>query len=95
MFLYNCHIAEYDKANRFNHDTSRPRKLLLKSVEIRKIIGKVKLRGYTLIALNMYFNSKNIVKILLGLSKGKKLYDKRQSIKERDLNREQNRTFKP
>ena len=94
IFLYNSHIAEYDKANQFNHESCRPRKLLLKSKEIKKIIGKIKLKGYTLVALSMYFNSKNLAKIELGLAKGKKLYDKRDALKERDLDREQSRMLK-
>lgn len=94
LFLYNCHIAEYDKANRFNHPTTRPRKLLLHKKELRKIIGKIKLKGYTLIALSMYFNHKNLIKIELGLSKGKKQHDKRESIKEKDWEREQGRVMR-
>ncbi|MDC0864397.1 SsrA-binding protein SmpB [Rickettsiaceae bacterium] len=94
LFLNNCHIAEYEKANRLNHVTHRPRKLLLHKREIQKIFGKIKLKGYTLIALSMYFNKKNIVKIELGLSKGKKQHDKRQSIKEKDWKREQGRIMR-
>jgi len=94
LFLYNCHIDEYEKANRFNHATRRPRKLLLKKREIEKIIGKIKLKGYTLIALCMYFNQKNIVKVELGLSRGKKQHDKRNSIKEKDWQREQGRIIR-
>ena len=94
LFLYNCHIAEYEQANQFNHPTKRPRKLLLKKREIQKIIGKIKLKGYTLIALSMYFNKKNVVKIELGLSKGKKQHDKRQAIKDKDWEREQGRVLR-
>ena len=94
LYLYNCHINEYEKANRFNHATRRPRKLLLKKREIQKIIGKIKLKGYTLVALCMYFNKKNIVKIELGLSKGKKQHDKRQAIKEKDWQKEQGRLIR-
>lgn len=94
IYLYNCHIDEYEKANRFNHATRRPRKLLLKSKEIQKIIGKIKLKGYTLIALCMYFNKKNMVKVELGLSRGKKQHDKRQTIKEKDWQREQGRLIR-
>lgn len=94
LILYNCHIAEYAEANRFNHDTRRPKKLLLKAKEIKKIIGKIKLKGYTLIALSAYFNHKNLVKIELGLAKGKKLYDKRQTLKENDWKREQARLIR-
>lgn len=93
IFLYNCHIAEYDKANIFNHDTRRPRKLLLHSKEIKKIIGKIRLKGYTLIALEMYFNERNTAKVQIGIGKGKKLYDKRHSIKEREWNRQQSRLY--
>ena len=94
IILYNCHIAEYPGANRFNHSAKRPRKLLLHKREIKKIIGKIKLKGYTLIVLSMYFNHKNIIKVELGLAKGKKLHDKRQTIKERDWSREQGRSLR-
>lgn len=94
LYLYNCHINEYEKANRFNHATRRPRKLLLRKREIQKIIGKIKLRGYTLVALCMYFNKKNMVKVELGLSRGKKQHDKRQTIKEKDWQREQDRIIR-
>lgn len=94
LFLYNCHIAEYEKANRFNHNTRRPRKLLLHGREIKKIIGKIKLKGYTLTALALYFNKKNIVKVELCLAKGKKLHDKRETLKQKDWNREQERLIR-
>ncbi|MGC0371544.1 MAG: hypothetical protein DGJ47_000233 [Rickettsiaceae bacterium] len=94
VFLHNCYIEEYDKANRFNHDSRRPKKLLLHRSEIRKIIGKVRLKGYTLAALSVYFNKKNRAKICLGLAKGKKQHDKRQSIKEKDWKREQGRIIR-
>jgi len=94
LFLFNCHIAEYEQANRFNHQTKRPRKLLLRKKELQKIIGKIKLKGYTLIALSMYFNKKNLVKIELGLSKGKKQHDKRQALKDKDWAREQGRVIR-
>ncbi|HJK85421.1 MAG TPA: SsrA-binding protein SmpB [Candidatus Megaira endosymbiont of Stentor roeselii] len=94
LFLYNCHIAEYEQAGRFNHSTKRTRKLLLKKKELQKIIDKIKLKGYTLIALSMYFNKKNLVKIDLGLSKGKKQHDKRQAIKDKDWEREQGRVLR-
>ncbi|XVN43061.1 MAG: SsrA-binding protein SmpB [Candidatus Rickettsia vulgarisii] len=94
VLLYNCHIAEYEKANRFNHSTRRTRKLLLHSSEIRKIIGKIRVRGYTLVALSLYFNKKNIVKVELGIAKGKKLHDKRETIKEKDWKRDQARLMR-
>ncbi|MFY9589918.1 SsrA-binding protein SmpB [Rickettsia endosymbiont of Halotydeus destructor] len=94
IFLYNCHIAEYEKANRLNHSTRRPRKLLLHGREIRKIIGKIKLKGYTLVALSLYFNKKNKIKVELGIAKGKKLHDKRQTLKEKDWKRDQGRLMR-
>lgn len=94
LYLYNCYIARYEQANRFNHATHRPRKLLLHKNEIKKIIGKIKIKGYTLIATSMYFNDKNIVKIELGLSRGKKQHDKRETIKQRDWQKEQGRLIR-
>lgn len=94
IFLLNCHIAEYSEANRFNHDTKRPKKLLLHRKEIKKLIGKIKIKGYTLVALSLYFNDKNKAKIKLGLAKGKKQHDKRQSIKESEWKREQGRILR-
>ncbi|MGX6960889.1 MAG: SsrA-binding protein SmpB [Rickettsia endosymbiont of Pentastiridius leporinus] len=94
VFLYNCHIAEYEKAGKFNHSTRRPRKLLLHNREIKKIIGKIRIKGYTLVALSMYFNKKNKIKVELGIAKGKKLHDKRQSIKEKDWKRDQTRLIR-
>jgi SsrA-binding protein len=94
IILYNCHIQEYEKANRFNHIARRPRVLLLNKKEIRKIIGKIKIKGYSLIATSIYFNNKNMVKIELAIAKGKKLYDKREDIKAKDWKREQERAVK-
>lgn len=94
LFLYNCHITEYAHANRLNHATRRPRKLLLHKRELQKIFGKIKLKGYTLVALSMYFNRKNMVKLELGLAKGKKQHDKRQAIKQKDWQREQGRIIR-
>ncbi len=87
IILLNSNIAEYKGANKFNHDPKRPRKLLLHTKQINKLIGKMDLKGYSLIPLKVYFNKKNMVKVLIGIAKGKKLYDKRKSIKERDENR--------
>ena len=94
LFLYNCHIAEYEQAGRFNHPPKRPKKLLLKRGEIKKIIGKIKLKGYTLIALSIHFNKKNIIKVELGLARGKKQHDKRQAIKEAEWKKEQGRMLR-
>jgi SsrA-binding protein len=84
LFLINAHISEYIGANRFNHPPKRPRKLLMHKKEINKIIGKINTQGHSLIPLKIYCNKKNFIKVLLGLGKGKKLHDKRQSLKERD-----------
>ena len=94
MWLKSLHIAEYSHGNINNHDPLRDRKLLLKKREIRKIEGKLKEKGYTLIPLRIFFNEKNFVKIELALAKGKKLYDKRESIKQKDVEREMKRHLK-
>lgn len=87
VFVTNMYIAKYDEGNRFNHEERRSRKLLLHKKEISKLQEEVKLNGYSLIPLKLYFKGDK-AKILLGLCKGKKLYDKRETIKERDLQRE-------
>lgn len=92
VFVVNMYIAKYDEGNRFNHDERRSRKLLLHKNEIRKLAEEVKLQGYSLIPLKLYFKE-NKVKILLGVCRGKKNYDKRQVIKERDLSRENKNIF--
>lgn len=84
LFLINAHISEFKSANRFNHLPKRPRKLLMHKKEINKIIGKINTQGNSLIPLKIYCNKKNFIKILLGLGKGKKLHDKRKTLKERD-----------
>lgn len=91
LFLINANISEYKGANRFNHDPKRHRKLLLHKKQIDKLQGKMKIKGYSLIPLKIYFNQKNIAKLLIGVGKGKKLYDKRATIKERDDQRRQMR----
>lgn len=91
IFLINANIAEYKGANRFNHAPKRARKLLLHKKEIDKLIGKMNIKGYSAMPLKIYFNQKNIVKVLVGMGKGKKLYDKRESIKERDEQRRNQR----
>lgn len=90
VFLINMFIAPYEEGNRYNVPERRERKLLLKKHEIIKLKNEVFKDGYSLIPLKLYFKG-NYVKILLGLCKGKKLYDKRETIKERDLNRESKR----
>ena len=86
-FILGMHISPYDKGNRFNHDEYRTRKLLLHKNEILKIRDKIEIKGYTLVPIKLYF-SKNKAKLLLGIGKGKKVYDKRESMKEKDINRE-------
>ena len=86
-FILGMHISPYDKGNIFNHDETRTRKLLLHKGEILKIRDKIEIKGYTLVPIKLYF-SKNKAKLLLGIGKGKKVYDKRESLKEKDINRE-------
>ncbi len=93
IFLLNTHISAYEKGNIFNHDEERTRKLLMHKKEILKLSNKVMLEGYTLIPLKIYF-VKGKAKVLIGLCKGKKNYDKRQSIKEKDIAREMSKTYK-
>ena len=87
VFILGMHISEYKEGNIFNHDEKRTRKLLLHKKEILKLFNKVELDGNTLVPIKLYFKG-NKAKILLGLAKGKKTYDKRETIKERDINRE-------
>ena len=93
VYLYNLHISPYEQGNQFNHEPLRPRRLLLHRAEIRRLIGKVKEKGYTLVPLKLYF-SRGRVKLELALATGKKLYDKRQSLAEKDAKREMDRTLK-
>lgn len=87
IFLINMYIAKYDEGNRFNHEERRTRKLLLHKNEIQRLKEKVNQEGYTLIPLELYFKN-NKAKIKLGVCKGKHTYDKRRSIKERELKKE-------
>lgn len=93
IYLLNTHISSYDKGNIFNHDEERTRKLLMHKKEIKKLNNKVTLEGYTLIPLKIYF-VKGRAKVLIGVCKGKKNYDKRETIKERDVNREMAKQYK-
>ena len=94
MWLKSLHIAEYSHSTTNNHDPIRDRKLLLQKREISKIEGKLKEKGYTLIPLRIFFNEKNLIKVEIGLGKGKKLHDKRETIKKRDVEREMKRFIK-
>ena len=93
VFVWGMHISPYEKGNIFNKDPLRVRKLLLHSYEIRKIEGKIRETGYTLVPLKVYFKG-SLVKVEIGVAKGKKLYDKRQDIAKKDQRREAEREFK-
>ena len=93
VFLVNSHISPYPAANMFNHEPTRPRKLLLHKREISRLTGKVKERGLTLIPLKLYFKDGR-AKVELGLARGKKLYDKRATVKEKMVRREMERSMK-
>ena len=94
VWLHGVHIAPYSHGNRSNVPSERPRKLLLHKNEIRYLIGKTKERGLTLIPIRMYFTPANLVKVELGLARGKKLYDKRDAIADRDQKRDVERALK-
>ena len=93
VYIYGMHITPYEKGNIFNRDPLRVKKLLLHKSEIRKMKGKIAEKGYTLVPLKVYFN-RSLVKVEIGLAKGKKLYDKRQDIAKKDAKREAERDFK-
>jgi SsrA-binding protein len=92
--LFNAYIPEYLQANRFNHETRRPRRLLLHRRQINKLLGATQREGFTVIALKIYFNEKGRAKVELGLGRGKKLHDKRETEKERSWNRERSRLMR-
>lgn len=94
LYLYNAHINPYRMGNRFNHEPTRTRKLLMHEREIRRLIGKIQEKGLTLIPLRLYFNDSGKVKAELGLARGKKSFDKRRDIAERDAKREMERAAK-
>ncbi|MBN2199792.1 MAG: SsrA-binding protein SmpB [Candidatus Aminicenantes bacterium] len=87
-FLIGAHISPYEAANRFNHDPLRERKLLLHRREIKRLLGKIKEKGYTLVPVKVVINDKGRVKIEVALAKGKRLYQKKEAIKARDIDRE-------
>jgi len=94
IFLLNSYIPAYDKAGGFNHEPKRQRKLLLHKKQMNKLIGALKTKGITLIPLSIYFNAKGIAKVELAIAKGKTNYDKRQSEKKRDWDREKSRIMR-
>ena len=93
VFVYGMHISPYEKGNIFNRDPLRVRKLLLHRSEINKIVGKIAEKGYTLVPLKVYFKG-SLVKVEIGLAKGKKLDDKRADIAKKDIRREAEKEFK-
>ena len=93
VFIYNMHISPYEKGNIFNKDPLRIKKLMLHKNEINKITGQIAQKGYTLVPLEVYFKG-SLVKVEIGLARGKKLYDKRQDIARKDMRREAERDFK-
>jgi SsrA-binding protein len=93
LWLYNLHISPYEHGNRFNHDPLRPRKLLLHTRELRKLLGQVEQKGLTLVPLDLHFR-RGVAKVTLALARGKKLHDKRDDLKRRDAEREMQRDWK-
>jgi SsrA-binding protein len=91
VYLYNCHITPYEKASYFKEEATRPRRLLLHKNQIRRLTGQVAQRGFTLAPLKLYFNARGLVKVAMSLVRGKKLYDRREDIKRRDMERDMRR----
>jgi SsrA-binding protein len=94
LWVKSLHIAEYSHGTSSNHDPLQDRKLLLQKRELRKLEGKIKEKGFTVVPLRIYFNEKGFAKMEVGLGKGKKLYDKRETIRQRDTEREMKRHLK-
>ena len=94
LWLYNAYIPEYLQANRFNHETRRPRKLLLHKREISRLVGAVDKEGMTIVPLKVFFNDKGRAKVEIAVARGKKLHDKRETSKTRDWNREKSRLMR-
>lgn len=93
VIVYGMHVSPYEKGNIFNKDPLRPKKLLMHRTEIRKLVGKIAEKGYTLVPVEVYFKG-SMVKVEVALARGKKLYDKRQDIAKKDMRREAERDFK-
>ena len=94
LWLFNAFIPEYDKGHQFNHETRRPRKLLVRRREMAKLFNAVQRKGMTLVALSIYFNPRGVAKVELALARGKQLHDKRATEKERDWQREKGRLMR-
>ncbi len=86
LFLINANISKYHGANKFNHEPTRQRKLLLKKKEVNKLLGKINKEGFSAVPISIYFK-KRFIKVLIGIGKGKKLHDKRETIKKREVER--------
>ena len=93
VYLLNMHISQYEQGNRFNHEETRTRKLLMHKKEILKLKDKLEIEGFTLVPIKLYFKD-NRAKILIGLAKGKKVFDKRESIKKKDIERQMAKDLK-
>ncbi len=94
FFLFNATISEYKQASRFNHEPKRPRKLLLRRKEMHKLFGALKRKGITLVPISIYFNHRGCAKLEIGVGQGKKEIDKRETIKERDWQRQKSRLMR-
>lgn len=94
LFVKNMHISEYAFGTTHKHEPTQERKLLLHKKELKKLENKIKEKGYTIVPLRIFFNEKNIAKLEIGLGKGKKIYDKRETIKKRDVERDIKRYLK-
>ena len=94
LWLYNVSIQPYAQGNRFNHEERRPRKLLVHKRQLQKLVGRLKVKGVTLVPLALYFNARGIAKVKLGLATGKKEYEKRADIKKRDWQRDKARIMR-
>jgi len=94
LWLFNCYIPEYSASSHFTHETTRPRKLLLHRKEVDKLMGAAKRQGVTIVPMAVYFNDRGIAKVLLGLARGKRQVDKRQTTKDRDWQRQKARVMR-
>jgi len=94
LWLMNAMISEYGGGNRFNHEPRRPRKLLLHKKQMRKLMGRIKVKGVTLVPLSLYFNARGLAKVRLAVAVGRKEYEKRDVIKKRDWQRDKDRIMR-
>jgi SsrA-binding protein len=94
IYLYNCHITPYTKASYFKEEATRPRRLLLHRKQIARLLGQVAQRGFTLAPMKMYFNKRGLAKVALSLVRGKKLYDRREDLKKKAVDRDLRRSMR-